>query len=56
MGATESLVRTAFLVGDIPDDDIPIPIGRALRNVEVFALRQDGAIAGEPTPSQSRHE
>jgi amino acid adenylation domain-containing protein len=47
MGATESLVRTAFPVGDISEDDVSIPIGRSLRNVEVFALTDEGTVAGE---------
>lgn len=46
-GPTETNVCTYFRVDRIPDDDRAIPIGRACENVDVFAMRDDGAVAGE---------
>jgi amino acid adenylation domain-containing protein len=45
-GPTETNVCTYHRVVDLPDDDGPIPIGRACENTEVFALREDGLTAG----------
>jgi amino acid adenylation domain-containing protein len=45
-GPTETNVCTYYRVDDLPDDDAPIPIGRACENTEVFAVRDDGSIAG----------
>ena len=41
-GPTETNVCTYYRVTDLPEDHIPIPIGRACENTEVFALRADG--------------
>jgi amino acid adenylation domain-containing protein len=41
-GPTETNVCTYHRVRDLPDDHVPIPIGRACGNTEVFALREDG--------------
>ena len=48
-GPTETNVCTYYRVEDLPEDDGPIPIGRACANTEVFALREDGGTpdAGE---------
>src|SRR5439155_20465067 len=45
-GPTETNVCTYYRVGDLPQDDRTIPIGRACENTEVFALKEDGAVAG----------
>jgi amino acid adenylation domain-containing protein len=45
-GPTETNVCTYYHVKDIPEDHIPIPIGRACENTEVFAIREDGQVAG----------
>lgn len=49
-GPTETNVCTYYRVPDraedLPPDDRTIPIGRACENTEVFALREDGAVAG----------
>jgi amino acid adenylation domain-containing protein len=45
-GPTETNVCTYYRVDDLADDDRPIPIGRACENTEVFALREDGQVAG----------
>jgi amino acid adenylation domain-containing protein len=45
-GPTETNVCTYHRVVDLPEDDRPIPIGRACENTEVFALRDDGEVAG----------
>jgi acyl-coenzyme A synthetase/AMP-(fatty) acid ligase len=44
-GPTETNVCTYYRVGDLPDDG-PIPIGRACENGEVFAVKEDGSVAG----------
>ena len=41
-GPTETNVCTFHRVADLPDDDSPIPIGRACENTEVFAMKDDG--------------
>jgi amino acid adenylation domain-containing protein len=45
-GPTETNVCTYYRVGELPEDDRPIPIGRACENTEVFALREDGVRSG----------
>jgi amino acid adenylation domain-containing protein len=45
-GPTETNVCTYYQVHDVPEDDRPIPIGRACDNTEVFAVRDDGQVAG----------
>jgi acyl-coenzyme A synthetase/AMP-(fatty) acid ligase len=45
-GPTETNVCTYFRVDGLPEDHVPIPIGRACENTEVFALRGDGGLAG----------
>jgi amino acid adenylation domain-containing protein len=45
-GPTETNVCTYYRVTDLPEDHVPIPIGRACENTEVFALRDDGQMAG----------
>jgi amino acid adenylation domain-containing protein len=45
-GPTETNVCTYYRVRDLPEDHVPIPIGRACENTEVFALRDDGQLAG----------
>ncbi len=46
-GPTETNVCTYYRVTELPADDrVPIPIGRACENTEVFALRDDGQLAG----------
>ncbi len=45
-GPTETNVVTYYRVQDLPDDDRTIPIGRACENSEVFAMKQDGTLAG----------
>lgn len=45
-GPTETNVCTYYRVDELPEDDRPIPIGRACENTEVFALRDDGSPAG----------
>jgi L-proline---[L-prolyl-carrier protein] ligase len=45
-GPTETNVCTYYQVGELPDDDRTIPIGRACENDEVFAVASDGAVAG----------
>lgn len=44
-GPTETNVCTYYRVDDLPDDG-PIPIGRACENAEVFAITDDGKLAG----------
>jgi amino acid adenylation domain-containing protein len=44
-GPTETNVCTYYRVADLPEDDATIPIGRACENTEVFAIREDGAVA-----------
>lgn len=41
-GPTETNVCTYHRVQELPEDHVPIPIGRACENTEVFALRDDG--------------
>lgn len=45
-GPTETNVCTYYRVDELPDDDTPIPIGRACENTDVFAVRDDGTVAG----------
>lgn len=45
-GPTETNVCTYYRVTELPADDRPIPIGRACENTDVFALKEDGAVAG----------
>ncbi len=45
-GPTETNVCTYLLVEDLPEDDRPIPIGRACENTETFVLREDGSVGG----------
>ena len=45
-GPTETNVCTYHRVTDLPEDDRTIPIGRACENTEVFALKEDGTVAG----------
>ncbi|MGH2546951.1 MAG: AMP-binding enzyme, partial [Actinomycetota bacterium] len=45
-GPTETNVCTYYRVDELPEDDRPIPIGRACENTDVFALREDDAVAG----------
>jgi L-proline---[L-prolyl-carrier protein] ligase len=45
-GPTETNVCTYYRVRSLPDDDRTIPIGRACRNDEVFALTEQGTVAG----------
>jgi amino acid adenylation domain-containing protein len=45
-GPTETNVCTYYQVHDVPEDNRPIPIGRACENTEVFAVRDDGEAAG----------
>lgn len=45
-GPTETNVCTYYRVDELPNDDRPIPIGRACENTEVFAVRPDGVAAG----------
>jgi amino acid adenylation domain-containing protein len=45
-GPTETNVCTYYRVTDLPEDHVPIPIGRACGNTEVFAVRDDGQLAG----------
>ena len=45
-GPTETNVCTYHRVTELPEDHVPIPIGRACENTEVFALRDDGGVAG----------
>jgi amino acid adenylation domain-containing protein len=45
-GPTETNVCTYHRVDELPEDDGPIPIGRACGNTDVFALRPDGSVAG----------
>ena len=44
-GPTETNVCTYYRVDDLPEDDLPIPIGRACENTETFVLKEDGSIA-----------
>lgn len=45
-GPTETNVCTYYRVPALPEDQVrPIPIGRAIENVEVFAITEDGARA-----------
>jgi amino acid adenylation domain-containing protein len=44
-GPTETNVCTYHEVLELPEDDGPIPIGRACENTEVFALRDGGDVA-----------
>jgi L-proline---[L-prolyl-carrier protein] ligase len=41
-GPTETNVCTYHRVRELPEDHVPIPIGRACGNIEVFAIRDDG--------------
>jgi amino acid adenylation domain-containing protein len=45
-GPTETNVCTYYLVGELPDDDRPIPIGRPCENTDSFAVTADGDLAG----------
>jgi amino acid adenylation domain-containing protein len=45
-GPTETNVVTYYQVVDLPADDRTIPIGRACENSEVFAVTDDGRLAG----------
>jgi amino acid adenylation domain-containing protein len=45
-GPTETNVCTYYRVGELPEDDTTIPIGRACENTDVFAVREDGHVAG----------
>jgi amino acid adenylation domain-containing protein len=45
-GPTETNVVTYYRVEDLPDDDRTIPIGRACENTDVFAIQDDGTLAG----------
>ncbi|MDP9342570.1 MAG: amino acid adenylation domain-containing protein [Actinomycetota bacterium] len=45
-GPTETNVCTYYPVLSVPEDDRPIPIGRACENTDVFALKEDGSVAG----------
>jgi L-proline---[L-prolyl-carrier protein] ligase len=45
-GPTETNVVTYYQVEELPDDDRTIPIGRACENTEVFAVTEQGALAG----------
>jgi amino acid adenylation domain-containing protein len=45
-GPTETNVCTYYKVETLPQDDRTIPIGRGCENTEVFALKDDGAVAG----------
>jgi amino acid adenylation domain-containing protein len=45
-GPTETNVCTYYRVDALPEDDATIPIGRACENTEVFAIRDDGEVAG----------
>lgn len=45
-GPTETNVITYHLVDELPPDDRNIPIGRACENTEVFALTEQGTVAG----------
>ncbi len=46
-GPTETNVVTYYPVRELPEDDRTIPIGRACENTEVFAIRENGGVAGE---------
>jgi len=47
-GPTETNVCTAYEVRDVPDDrTIPVPIGVAAGGDRVWAVKEDGAVAGE---------
>jgi amino acid adenylation domain-containing protein len=45
-GPTETNVCTYYRVDELPEDGRPIPIGRACRNTDVFAVAPDGTVAG----------
>lgn len=46
-GPTETNVCTAYQVPDIsPDLTVPIPVGAAIANTEVFAVTEEGSLAG----------
>jgi amino acid adenylation domain-containing protein len=45
-GPTETNVITAYRVDGLPPDDTTIPIGRACEGSDVFAIREDGDVAG----------
>lgn len=45
-GPTETNVCTYYKVDGLPEDDRTIPIGRACENTQVFAIRDDGGVAG----------
>jgi amino acid adenylation domain-containing protein len=45
-GPTETNVVTYYQVEDLPADDRTIPIGRACENSEVFAVTDNGTLAG----------
>jgi amino acid adenylation domain-containing protein len=45
-GPTETNVVTYYRVDELPDDDRNIPIGRACENTEVFAVKEQGTLAG----------
>jgi amino acid adenylation domain-containing protein len=44
-GPTETNVITYYRVGELPEDDRAIPIGRGCENVHVFAVGEDGGLA-----------
>lgn len=45
-GPTETNVCTWYRVDELPEDtDEPVPIGRAIDNVDVFAVTEDGRLA-----------
>src|SRR5439155_21778792 len=45
-GPTETNVCTYYPVLEMPEGERPIPIGRACENTEVFALTENGSVAG----------
>ncbi len=45
-GPTETNVCTYYPVLEVPAGERPIPIGRACENTDVFALKEDGSVAG----------
>jgi len=45
-GPTETNACTYYRVHELPEDDRTIPIGRACRNTEVFAVGPEGTVAG----------
>lgn len=46
LGSTEACQVTVYDVEEVADDDQPIPIGRPCANVDVYALKEDGSVAG----------